>query len=551
MNAPRTRYVLAHQTSALGVAYFSPQPQEPMLLGELLDRLRTCPMDDFLRTHARAELAKQAVTMLRDLFQTSDALIQALILETTMLTPALSDLWHELESRLPQLAQESAQPFLQSRLLPDHAAHSAWSLALARNIFEHVPLAELNLTSLPAPAWDIPAIHASSVADILHSLPIAPLCPRRPTTETYQLAQERLYGLGILIGPEMRHEASMSPWGLLRQWRLDRTVCSGKVSFRIEGDMTSYGRGLNLADARASLAMEIVERYSSFADIRNGKISGTAMELVLGSCSELARQTPCLDPNRMRLEVPYRDQMLHWLPGMSMDGEARLVPVQAVYLFTNLDEPALFTGLGSTGLASGNTVEEAKVSGLLEVVERDCEAVTPFTWERCFRIASDDPEIDALLQEYARQGIDPMFQDLTTELGIPCFKCFVLTKDGVAKATGASLNGVRAVISALTETPFRYPGKTASLQGPTLRTRKLEDLPDYSTGSAQGDLRLIEAILRDQNLTAYYVDLTKREMRLPVFRSIVPGLEIVSDFDRFTRINPRLWTNILKAQKTI
>lgn len=211
MNAPQMRYVLAHRTSALGVAYFSPQPQESTRLDELLDRLRTCPTDDFLRAHARAELAKQAVTMLRDLFRNSDALIQTLILETTMLTPALSDLWQELEPNLPQLAQESKQPFLQSCLLPDHAAHSAWSLALARNIFEHVPLAELNLTSLPVPACDMPTIHTSQVADILHSLPAAPLCPRRPTAETYQLAQERLYGLGILVGPEMRHQASMSP----------------------------------------------------------------------------------------------------------------------------------------------------------------------------------------------------------------------------------------------------------------------------------------------------------------------------------------------------
>lgn len=55
--------------------------------------------------------------------------------------------------------------------------------------------------------------------------------------------------------------------------------------------MTSYGRGLNLADARASLAM-IDGRYSSFADIRAGKNLGTAMELVLGPCSRTCATDP-------------------------------------------------------------------------------------------------------------------------------------------------------------------------------------------------------------------------------------------------------------------
>jgi ribosomal protein S12 methylthiotransferase accessory factor YcaO len=38
--------------------------------------------------------------------------------------------------------------------------------------------------------------------------------------------------------------------------------------------MTSYGRGLHLEAARVSLAMEIVERISSFADIRDSRIAG-------------------------------------------------------------------------------------------------------------------------------------------------------------------------------------------------------------------------------------------------------------------------------------
>ncbi len=48
-----------------------------------------------------------------------------------------------------------------------------------------------------------------------------------------------------------------------------------------------------------------------------------------------------------------------------------LIPAQFVFLFCNLDEQNLFSALGSTGLASGNTMAEAKVSALTEVIERD------------------------------------------------------------------------------------------------------------------------------------------------------------------------------------
>ena len=227
------------------------------------------------------------------------------------------------------------------------------------------------------------------------------------------------------------------------------------------------------------------------------------------------------------------------------------MPLQAVYLFTNLDEARLFSGLGSTGLASGNTPEEARVSGLLEVIERDSEAVKVYDPGQCFRLTSGDPEVRELLERYRKQGVDPVFQDLTTELGVPCFKCFVhLAEGGLVKATGAALSGPQAALSALTETPFPFPEGPPSAPGPEgLSERNLEDLPDHSTGSAAGDLALIEAILEDQGLEPVYVNLTKRELRLPVYRAIVPGLEIVSDFDRFTRISPRLWRNVLRSSE--
>lgn len=541
------RYHLAHQDSLLGVAYFTPEPADGPNLSQCLDHIRQLPNDEFMRAHVRPLLAALGAEELRELFTASEPVIQSLILEATLLTPALSELWEELEPLAAALASHAPQVFLASAISPDHAIHAAISQALAKNIFEHTPL-PVDLPALPDPGPEPPH---SNLEQLRASLPPLSPCPRRPAAETHALAMDRLYGLAFLDGPEMRHHASLAPWGLLRRWRLDRTTRHGNVNFRLDGIMTSYGRGLTLEDARASLAMEIVERYSSFADIRDGRVSGSRQggELRVARWSEMGEAA--LDPNSIQLEVRYRDQALHWLEAADRHGRSVLVPVQCVYLFSNLDEICLFSGLGSTGLASGNTPEEAKVSGLLEVIERDSEAVSPFDPTRCFRIESRDADIATLLESYRAQGVDPIFQDITSDLGVPCYKCFVLLADGgLVKATGASLSGRRAVLSALTETPFPYPQGPASAPGPSdLPVRVLEDLPDHSTGSASGDLALLEAILEDRGYAPVYADLTKRELRLPVYRAMVPGLEIVADFDRFTRISPRIWRGALTVKE--
>jgi len=541
------RYRLAHQESLLGVAYFTPEPDRGMSLEQCLEHVWKLPNDEFMRAHVRPLLAALGEEELLALFAGADAGIKSLILETVLLTPSLERLQQKLEPQIADLAPRTPQLFLASAALPDHGTHERVSLVLAANIFEHRPLPD----SLAGEALDAaPRTDHPAPDELRAGLSLPAPCPRKPAEETCALATERLYGLGVLDGREMRHHASLAPWGLLRRWRLDRTTRCGAFDYRLEGLMTSYGRGLRLEDARVSLAMEIVERYSSFADIRDMRVSGSSEggEILVGSYEAMAETA--LDPNAMRLEAPYRGQPLHWIEGRDGRGGRRLVPVQAVYLFTNLDEVRLFSGLGSTGLASGNTPEEAKVSGLLEVIERDAEAVSVYDPARCFRLECADGELGELLGCYREQGIDPVFQDLTTDLGVPCFKCFVhLADGGLVKATGASLSGLRAALSAMTETPFPFPGGPASARGPEgLPVRRAKDLPDYSTGSADGDLLLLEKILETRGYDPIYVNLTKRELRLPVYRAIVPGLEIVSDFDRFTRISPRLWRDVLRSK---
>jgi ribosomal protein S12 methylthiotransferase accessory factor YcaO len=229
------------------------------------------------------------------------------------------------------------------------------------------------------------------------------------------------------------------------------------------------------------------------------------------------------------------------------------VPVQCVYLFCNLDERALFSGLGSTGLASGNTVAEARLSALYELLERDCEAVNPFHPSRCFRVYTEDERLGALLEDYRARGIHLQFQDISPTFGIPCCRCFVTHRDGaVARGSGTNLNGRQAVLSALTETPYPYPAGPPSAPAlPDLPWLPFESLPDFSSGSPDRDLALVEKTLAANGFFPLYVDMTRKDLEIPVTRALIPGLEMMADFDRTSRINPRLFNNYLKIHNKI
>lgn len=545
------RYILQWTGTTAGTGFFAPLPQGEPDFATALAWLQQCPMDSFLHRYLLQDLVSRPADLLA-VARTEAAenpVLHALLLEAAYLL-ADTALETALASVGNEAALECATPaiFLRHRRLPDRARHHYWIRQLAANIFEHRPLAGADAQdAMPLP-WagaladektvSIDAIPAASADRPVH---------RSPTAETIALASERLARADILASVEMRHEASLSPVALLRQWRLERRVCSGQLHYRLGGFMTAYGRGLTLEAARVSCLMEIVERYCAFGDFSPEAVQGHSqpLPLIKASMRELKRAGHrALDPNDLGPEVPWGDAPLHWRPAriVGPQGEADIwVPAQCVYLFCNLDEPDLFSALGSTGLASGAAMAEARLAALLEIVERDAEATTLFEPAACFTVNAETAPLRDLLAHYHRLGIHLQFQDLTGPLGIPCYKCFVIAADGrIVKGTGAHLDGRWALLSALTETMYPYPNSPASRPCPPhLPVRSFETLPDYSGPSATADLQRLQRLLLANGLSPVFADLTRGDLGFPVVRAMVPGLTMVADFDRFSRLTPR------------
>ena len=561
-------YTLTLTKTEAAAGYFQAVPENISHLDDMLAALRHTPMDSFLHKSALDLLADFTQDELKTHIQQAktqqDSILLSLICEHLLLSRGRGKIRNYFsDQEIKELGTHSPLVHLRCALEPNRRLHSQWIRLFREKMISHGDLPPLDASGLPpiCSGECQPIVTAGLAINDIHK---RHFCAQTASSgfsaeETTETALGKLSSAGVFLEQEMRHQSSLSPIALLRKWRFKTTTENGRHQFTLSGTQTSYGKGLTLEDARVSLSMEIVERCASFASVSRKGVLGTQKEypLIHGSWSSLVKQgEKAINPQELAQEVTYRDEPLYWIEGdqPGKQGQEKVwLPAQALFLFLNLDEIDLFSGLGSTGLASGNTLAQAKVSALLEVVERHQEGTVPFDPATCFRLVAQEERLSSLLESHRSLGIDVLFQDITPPSGIPCCKCFVKGKDGIIhKGTAAHLNARKAIISALTETPYPFP------EGPPSQPLKgdftlvgYENLPDFTTGTPESDLTLLEELLVSQNKPPVYVDLTRKDMNIPVVRAIVPGMEIMGDFDQFSRVHPDLFHNYMTREVNI
>jgi len=542
-------YRLKLKATTAATGFFEVVPEGVDTLETGLAALGKAPMDSFMRQRVLTLLGELGEEGVAAILLEADLSVKGLIYEACLAFDAFEGVRASLEGE-GWRPEKIESPLTYGRYVAAHgiSAHP-WTDMLVENVerlvelpfFDDAPVLSVAPGSTgPSEPLPVEAMAAKIRREVS-------AMERVTAAETASIAKAKLEAEGIFTGGEMRHQASLSPLALQRTWKVATRVCQGDLSYTLTGEQTSYGKGLSLADARASLYMEIAERLSSYATIEDGHVTGTieGHEVTKARHSELlAKGKRALDPNALMLDVPYRDEPLHWMEGTMVTKEGEepvLVPVQSVFLFMNLDEPSLFSSLGSTGLASGNTFDEACVSGLYEALERDAEATQPYDPALCFELFTANENLGPLLSAYRQEGVSLFFQELTGRLGVPICKAMVIDHEGiVAKGCAAHLDARRAAVSSMTEVPFTFPGGEASM-APSTRPVPVheEQLPDYSTGSAPGDRQLLEQLLAHEGFTPVYVDLTRKDLEIPVVKTLVPGFAFTADFDRFTCLSPK------------
>ncbi|MBO4300330.1 MAG: bacteriocin, partial [Desulfovibrio sp.] len=261
---PVLDYAYVHESTQSTTGYFSCVPPESLDFDAALERLEAAPMDEFLHLHLLRVLASQGQELAcrltekcydkeHDLF--TRPAMAALLLENALLAEDGVSIAKAAErAGLPvdaasRLATYSPTIHLRACLSPNHVLSAGWSALFRENICGHHALPVPEDIDMP-PIFDRSALEEAThflraqtgVMARCHAVMSAdagPAIPRQPAQHTFLRALDALMENGFLDGPEMRHEASLSPIALLRDWKVDVQVDNGRLRHTLRGKATA------------------------------------------------------------------------------------------------------------------------------------------------------------------------------------------------------------------------------------------------------------------------------------------------------------------------
>ncbi len=208
--------------------------------------------------------------------------------------------------------------------------------------------------------------------------------------------------------------------------RLDRLGLPVHASIRPRGQVLRVhaGKGLTASESRIGAAMEAIE--FAVADPTTTPWQAEPMnrddlESRWADGLRLADFPP-------RFGSTWTQKNL--LPTVDVDelitGRRLPLPAELIFFpFEPPDSPVLF-GSSTTGLASGNTLDEATLHGLFEVLERDALSMNKAD-DRSQRVsnATLPSPFKAMAARWASEGIELAVRHVPNEFGLPCFESFL------------------------------------------------------------------------------------------------------------------------------
>jgi ribosomal protein S12 methylthiotransferase accessory factor len=311
----------------------------------------------------------------------------------------------------------------------------------------------------------------------------------------------------------------------------------------------SQGKGLTRDQAKVSALMEALELFHA-EEIRQPAVRAT----VGAMRSELAYdpyQLPLGEPSYLRDET-----VLDWIQATNLaTGAPTWLPRRLCELDFCLPERrhAPLFRVGSNGLAGGNTVGEAVLHGLCEVIERDGTArhlATQFEPERSVAPDSIAPRLARrLLDRLARAGFETHIADTSGPTGLPSFAVWLNHPDVPVLHGGSGCHPSRltALLRALTEAvqsrltsiagsrddirrdryrrPLLPPGAKRRPPFPAEAGRQFRRCPGLPmTGPGDQVDEIVRRVRRVTGMPPLAVDLTRPDFGIPVVFVVAPGL---------------------------
>ena len=338
----------------------------------------------------------------------------------------------------------------------------------------------------------------------------------------------------------------------------------------------SAGKGSTREQSEVSALCEAIERYS-------GAFHGDEIR-VRKRFVELAGGDEAIHPNDVQLfsddqldnagsinarghpynVVPPRldpDAEVDWTPVWSITQERhRYLPTSMLYSMVPEQRGPADLIADSNGCAAGNTVEEAILQGVYELVERDAFGIW---WYNRLRVPAvdlssfDDDYLASAADYYGRCEREIWMLDVTSDIGIPTFVALSRRPDAktedIIYGAGAHADPRTAALRAICElnqclTWLPRPGKgdgrpmiddpmalgwwkTARLANCSWLApaadeplRKASQYPAAESTDTRDDVEQCRALVEARGMEFLVLDQTRPDIGMPVVRVVVPGL---------------------------
>ncbi|MEU1280265.1 YcaO-like family protein [Streptomyces sp. NPDC005805] len=314
----------------------------------------------------------------------------------------------------------------------------------------------------------------------------------------------------------------------------------------------AQGKGVTHESARVSAVMESIETWHA---------EEAAPASVAGTVREMARLLPY---SVFDLPMPPRSVLsgntrLLWVAGRRIGSrEPVWLPHSCVRMDSTTADgwcPPLLTS-NSNGLASGNTVTEALLHGLYEVLERDARA-------RVEEAGRTGPEVDLgsvtgipaeLLERFAAADVRVRVHDLTEAAGgVACYEVLIWAADlpvrfagwgchrdadvalsrALTEAAQSRLTMVAGTRDDLPDGAYAWAASRSRLECPFPPSTPARVFPARGTGAGGGpeeDLAFLADVVRRRATGVFWADLSRPGFDIPVVKVVAPGLRIVKEY---------------------
>jgi ribosomal protein S12 methylthiotransferase accessory factor len=328
-------------------------------------------------------------------------------------------------------------------------------------------------------------------------------------------------------------------------------------------DKITFGKGLNSIDAEVGAYMEALEFF--FAEPGRSSVAtrwATAREVSGGKyCEDAILNFVPLLQREIDLDGPL---LLGTVRDIESNKEAT-IPAELIHYPARNTGQSIF-GSSTNGLASGNTVLEATVQALLELIERDIWSLEFVRSEsKLVEIGSLPDEVLGIVERAERYGLQLKIRTVLNEYGMPFFVAFVFDFENPSRKTfnggwACDLDRNRGLVRAVTEAAqsrvaFIHGGRRPNLtSGRSIKALRrhmlavsdshdqvsLTEIPDLPVeGTLQDKLdEVIRRLRRVVHEPIYRVEFTAPESQLQIVRLVVPLLEDLKE--NRVRVGPRL-----------